>query len=164
MTNLSDIVIKDLKEISSPDNLRDVYSATGKIIQDSIEQLNERGLDPDGSPRTPLSNDDGGGMYLGYADQKSQMGKNPIPDFDLTGTAKNSLDFDFNADKGISFSYNSSDAGQYMYLHENGLKGMPERRQFAVDRDAQSEPQKQVTEEIGVELEKLFNKPRTIHG
>ena len=152
---LMDAVIRDIKEITKPSNLKKVFREVGDLYFDSIEELNQKGQDPTGNDRIRLNQR--------YAQEKFERGLQAKPDFYYSGNASNSFDYTLN-DKGVKFAYGDAEASNYMYDHEFAQNGMPLRRQLPVESDMDSAPQRANKEEVERLFNEHMNQPRTIYA
>lgn len=143
---LSEAILEDLVNALSVDNMKPVLEIAKVQYQESINDLNSKGKNPDGKPRTKLT--------TRYAKKKINKGKDPIPNFFLTGTAKESLKGTVEASSrsnssiasnlDIFYKVEDDDANDYMYAHEVDDPYKLGRRQFPLEEDSKSAPQRKI--------------------
>lgn len=158
--NLAKAIEKDLMERVSDASLKEPLNRVAELHKRSAENMSERSVNPDGTPRKRLSER--------HRAAKRKKGLQANPDLYYTGTAQNSLDYRTQG-KGIKFSYRDAKASEYMYDHEHGENGMPQRRYFPnesdpsiAQNDMQSAPQQENIREVEKILNEHFNQDRTI--
>lgn len=153
---------KDLKERVSDASLKEPLNRVAEMHERSAEKMSDQSMNPDGSRREKLS--------PRHAKAKEKKGRQANPDLYYTGKARNSLDYR-TQDKEIKFSYRDAKASEYMYDHEHGVNGMPQRRYFPNEKDnsvpnsqndMQSAPQQRNIAEVEKILNEHFNQDRTI--
>lgn len=152
--SLAKTIVDDVASMLTGSSFLAIANDIGNVIHDSIEEGNELAENPDGSNRQDLS--------PFYAEEKRMRLKRDVADFDFTGRAKESLMYNTDED-GLSFFHGNAEADEYMYDHEFGNNGMPERRQFAVESDMSGARQQGVTQHIEVIIEEHLNTDRVIH-
>lgn len=131
-----------------------------EVHKHSILRLTKEGKDPKGNPLPALSRRG----EPSYAEFKFEHVGNDDPDlrlgFDENGNKKPRAFDGFNADFSdgeIEFDFDYQPANTYMFEHDAGEKGQARRWQ-PKDTDANTDPQKQVTEKVRVILAKYFNR------
>lgn len=127
----------------------------GEIYEESIWNMNEQGLEPDGTPKDRLSEF--------YALEKQSRGLKQEPDMFYSGQAERSFSKQVNGNKA-EFFYSDSESEKYMQDHELGIGGMPRRRMYPVERDSSSQEQQQNKEDVTEALLKHLMMDRVIHG
>ena len=142
--NLSQIIIKDIKDTLNRKNMDSILEFTNKLYKESIEQLNAEAKNPDGKLRTRLT--------PAYAKRKSKEKKDGtggaatgFPNFVLTGRAKKSLKGTVATSANtldIFYHFTDDDANNYMYINEIADPYKKDRRQFPVESDSKSSRQK----------------------
>ena len=137
--NLSQIIIKDIKDTLSEKNMKPILEFTNKLYKESIEQLNVEARNPDGKLRSKLNTQ--------YAKRKvKQAGAaSGFPNFVLTGRAKKSLKGTVATSANtldIFYHFTDDDANNYMYINEIVDPYKKDRRQFPVESDTKSSRQK----------------------
>jgi hypothetical protein len=154
MKKLARIILDDVKSQINSNKFSKVLDDIGTIYSDSIESMNRKSLEPDGSDRFPL--------VESYAKYKSDIGRKPEPDFFYTGDADATFMYQAKK-KSVSFGYSDSSVANYMEDHEQGY-GVPQRRQFPVEQDSSSSEQQSNIEDVKTFVFDLLNEKRTIHA
>jgi hypothetical protein len=159
--DLTKAVMEDLVNTLSIENMKPILEIVKVNYQESIEDLNSKGKNPDGKGRKRLSTN--------YARKKTN---NPIPDFFLTGTAKESLEGRVEASPrsnssiasnlDIFYEVKDKEANDYMYAHEVEDPYEKERRQFPIEIDSNSAPQKKNIKNTAKMIESLLMRDRQI--
>lgn len=151
---------KDLKERVSDASLKEPLNRVAEMHKRSAEKMSDQSMNPDGTSRKKLSQR--------HQKAKQKKGRQPNPDLYYTGKARNSLDYRAQG-KEIKFTYRDANASEYMYDHEHGTNGMPQRRYFPNENDSSisnndmnSPPQQQNIKEVEKILAEHFNQDRTI--
>ena len=162
--DLTKAIMEDLVNTLSVENMKPILEIVKVNYQESIEDLNSKGKNPDGKGRTRLSTN--------YARTKRNQGKNPIPNFFLTGTARESLEgrveaserFNSSIASNLDIFYEVTDkeANDYMYAHEVDDPYEKERRQFPIETDSNSAPQKKNIKNTAKMIESLLIRDRQI--
>lgn len=154
--NLAKVIELDIETRFKSHVIKDVYVDIANHYQSSIQDANRRSLDPDGTEREPLSDTE---PYF-YRRNKMNWVGNGDPNLILSGEAEGSLGI-YDTEDGFEM-YHSGRPDEYMYLHETGTGGMPERRQFPTNEDSQSSFQAQNVDFVRKTIEQHLNKKRRI--
>lgn len=147
MASLGVQIVDDLKRITKGPAFKRAMERARDVIIDDIREGSERGENPDGNPREPLSPE--------YRRRKADAGRRPIPDFKYTNRAMQNLRGDVN-DKRIEFIFRDAEVSQYMQAHQRGEGFMPERRVFPETEDMSSQRQRQLEKRIEEIFEQYF--------
>lgn len=136
--------------------IKDVYIDIANHYQDSIQEMNRKVLDPDGTEREPLTDRE---PYF-YRRNKMKWVGNDDANLILSGEAENSLGI-YDTKEGFEM-YHSGRPDEYMILHETGTGGMAERRQFPTTEDSDSSAQAKNVDFVEKVIERHLNKQRRI--
>lgn len=158
--NVAGAVKSDITNMFKPTAIQSVYKEIGLEYRKSIRKNNRESIDPDGSPRAPLSDE----FPHYYASNKQERKGNRDPNLIYDGVAESSLKV-LTKNDGIEM-YHEGIADSYMSFHERGEQGMPKRRQFPTTEDSESATQKPNVLFVEDQILKHLNSPRRIivHG
>jgi hypothetical protein len=129
LSDIQNAIAKDLESVTSDSSMREVYDEVADMYEESLWEANVKSKNPDGSARVPL--------HPFYRDFKSSKGRSTKPDFIYSGKAKDSFYATPN-NEGVKFGFSDAKASQYMYDHEFGENGMPERRMMPTEEDTKN--------------------------
>ena len=155
--NLTQIIIKDIKDTLSEKDMKPILEFTNKLYKESIEESNTLARNPDGKLRTKLT--------TAYANRKNKQGAAAIPNFLLTGRAKKSLKGTVATSANtldIFYHFTDDNANKYMYINEIVDPYKKDRRQFPVEKDSKSSVQKDNIKTVAHVIQGLLTKNRKI--
>ena len=155
--DLGRVIQLDVETRFKPHVIKEVYQQIGLHYREDIRKTNRDALDPDGTPRQELSDNS---PYF-YARNKLRDVGNDEPNLIYTERAEQSLGV-YNTNEGFEMYHSNAESDSYMYLHETGSGGMPERRQFPTTEDSDESFQQKNVEFVEKALEEHRNKNRRI--
>lgn len=156
-------VVRDLRQITKkPEFTRVVAEGAAKIHSDKMLELTKEAKAPSGRGYVALSDS--------HKRAKKSIGRKEIPDLrygkrggktmDTLYITGNGMDakVKFKKDEGLK------EKNRYMYDHQNGLRGMPQRKIWPEEGDMKVGTSKGIVGLVGNLLKEYLMQPRTIKG